>query len=310
MARPRPLRLAILDELQADARLTNAELAQRVGLSAAPCWRRVQWLEQQGYINGYHAEIDRRKIGLGVLAFVRVDAERNTGEPRASWRTRSASLPEVVACHYISGAGTFELQVVATDLDAFSRFAHQDADQPAQREGPPHQLLAGRGQGERGAAAVPPAAAAARAMTQTDGTLPPRGAASAALPLPPRVARTRRGGGVGHQLRRHQDRAGDAAAARAGGLALHAGLAARGAADRAAGRAGARARRLRRAHRRRPVRAALHRDAGRHLARPRIAGRSRCRCSSPSGWPCGSSGERPARRCNGWRSCSPRPASA
>ena len=66
-------------ELQADARLSNAELAARIGLSAAPTWRRVKWLEQQGYITGYRAEIDRRKIGLGVLAFVRVDAERNTG---------------------------------------------------------------------------------------------------------------------------------------------------------------------------------------------------------------------------------------
>ena len=71
--------LAILGELQANARLTNAELAQRVGLSAAPCWRRVRSLEQAGFILGYRAVIDRHKIGLGVLAFVRLDAERNTG---------------------------------------------------------------------------------------------------------------------------------------------------------------------------------------------------------------------------------------
>ncbi|MEK9802750.1 MAG: Lrp/AsnC family transcriptional regulator, partial [Curvibacter sp.] len=57
--------LAILQELQADARLTNAELATRVGLSPAPCWRRVRALESAGYIKGYHAEIDRHKIGLG-----------------------------------------------------------------------------------------------------------------------------------------------------------------------------------------------------------------------------------------------------
>src|SRR3569832_67331 len=66
--------IEILNELQADGRLTNAELAQRVGLSAAPCWRRVRALEEAGFIKGYHAEIARRKIGLGVLAFVRVDA--------------------------------------------------------------------------------------------------------------------------------------------------------------------------------------------------------------------------------------------
>ena len=72
--------VAILNELQADARLSNTELAARIGLSAAPTWRRVKWLEEQGYITGYRAEIDRRRIGLGVLAFVRVDAERNNAE--------------------------------------------------------------------------------------------------------------------------------------------------------------------------------------------------------------------------------------
>ena len=68
---------AILRELQADGRLSNAELAQRVGLSAAPCWRRVRALEAGGFILGYRAVIDRHKIGLGVLAFVRLDADRN-----------------------------------------------------------------------------------------------------------------------------------------------------------------------------------------------------------------------------------------
>ena len=91
--------IAILTQLQQDARLTNAELAQRVGLSAAPCWRRVRALEQAGFIRGYRAEIDRHKIGLGVLAFVRLDAARSTG--------------------------TFELQVVARDLDSFSQFARE-----------------------------------------------------------------------------------------------------------------------------------------------------------------------------------------
>jgi Lrp/AsnC family transcriptional regulator, leucine-responsive regulatory protein len=115
--------VAILGALQADARLSNAELASRIGLSAAPTWRRVKWLEQQGYITGYRAELDRRRIGLGVFAFVRVDAERNTGRATKELEDAIRRLPEVTACHYISGAGTFELQVMATDLDAFSRFA-------------------------------------------------------------------------------------------------------------------------------------------------------------------------------------------
>ena len=117
--------IAILRELQADARLSNTELAARIGLSAAPTWRRVKWLEEQRYITGYRAEIDRRKIGLGVLAFVRVDAERNNAEATHALEEAIRNLPEVVACHYISGAGTFELQVLATDLDAFSRWTMQ-----------------------------------------------------------------------------------------------------------------------------------------------------------------------------------------
>ncbi len=113
----------ILAALQADARLSNTELAARIGLSAAPTWRRVKWLEQQGYITGYRAELDRRKLGLGVLAFVRVDAERNNADATRALEERIRALPEIVSCHYISGTGTFELQVVVTDLDAYSRWA-------------------------------------------------------------------------------------------------------------------------------------------------------------------------------------------
>jgi Lrp/AsnC family leucine-responsive transcriptional regulator len=117
--------IQILTELQTDGRLTNAELAQRVGLSAAPCWRRVRALEQAGFIKGYHAEIDRQRIGLGVLAFVRLDAERNTGERTREMEEAIRQIPEIVSCHYISGAGTFELQVVSRDLDSFSQFARK-----------------------------------------------------------------------------------------------------------------------------------------------------------------------------------------
>src|SRR5438067_4596522 len=115
--------IAILSELQRDARLSNTELASRIGLSAAPTWRRVKWLEEQRYITGYRAELDRRKVGLGVLAFVRVDAMRNTAADTRALEEAIRRIPEVISCHYISGAGTFELQVMTTDLDAFSRLS-------------------------------------------------------------------------------------------------------------------------------------------------------------------------------------------
>ena len=117
--------IAILQELQADGRLSNAELSTRVGLSAAPCWRRVRALEEGGYIKGYRAEIDRHKIGLGVLAFVRLDADRNNGDVTRQLEEAIRAIPEVIACHYISGTGTFELQVVSRDLNSFSQFARE-----------------------------------------------------------------------------------------------------------------------------------------------------------------------------------------
>ena len=115
----------ILNELQRDGRLSNAELAERVGLSAAPCWRRVRALEKAGIITGYRAEIDRHKVGLDVLAFVRLDAERNRGDITRELAQALQDIPEVIACHYISGTGTFELQVVSRDLNSFSRFARE-----------------------------------------------------------------------------------------------------------------------------------------------------------------------------------------
>ncbi len=115
----------ILHELQADGRLTNVELATRVGLSPAPCWRRVRRLETQGYIRGYHAQIDRQKIGLGVVAFVRLYAERNTGEVTEQLKRALLKLPEVISCHHVSGEGTFEIEVIATSLDAYSVFVRE-----------------------------------------------------------------------------------------------------------------------------------------------------------------------------------------
>src|SRR3982751_374767 len=87
--------IAILSELQRDARLSNTELASRIGLSAAPTWRRVKWLRGQRYITGYRAEIDRRRVGLGVLAFVRVDAMRNTAADTRALEDAIRGIPEV-----------------------------------------------------------------------------------------------------------------------------------------------------------------------------------------------------------------------
>jgi Lrp/AsnC family leucine-responsive transcriptional regulator len=115
--------VAILRELQADARLTNTELASRIGLSAAPTWRRVKWLEDAGLhhrLPGRTRPPQDRPGRAGLRARGRRAQQRRR---HAALEDAIRALPEVVSCHYISGTGTFELHVVATDLDAYSRWA-------------------------------------------------------------------------------------------------------------------------------------------------------------------------------------------
>ena len=113
----------ILQALQSDGRLTNVQLAEQVGMSASPCWRRVRQLEAAGIIKGYRAEVDRRKVGLGVLALVSVEIDSHTDNEAKRFEAEVARLPEVVACYSVSGQADFLLQVVAADLDSYADFA-------------------------------------------------------------------------------------------------------------------------------------------------------------------------------------------
>ena len=114
---------AILSALQADARLTIAQLAERVHLSTSPAWRRVKHLENDGLITGYHAAISRRGLGWGVLAFVSVAIESHSEQEARAFETAVAALPAIVACWSITGTSDFLLQVVASDLDSYAEFA-------------------------------------------------------------------------------------------------------------------------------------------------------------------------------------------
>lgn len=118
-----PADLRILSELQDDGRLTNQALAERVGLSTSPCWRRVHGLEESGVISGYRAELDRQKLGLGVLAFVRVKIDSHSEAEAEEFSRSVARLREVVACWSIAGDADFLLQVVSPDLDTYADFA-------------------------------------------------------------------------------------------------------------------------------------------------------------------------------------------
>ena len=113
----------ILRALQAEGRLTNQELAERVGMSTSPCWRRVKRLEEAGVIRGYRASLDRRALGLGVLAFVRVVIDSHSKAEAEKFERDVQALEEVIACWSVAGDADFMLQVVATDLDAYAEFA-------------------------------------------------------------------------------------------------------------------------------------------------------------------------------------------
>ena len=109
--------LRLLAELQADARLTNAELAQRVGLSAAPSWRRVRALEEAGYIQGYHADINAAALGYGVTVFAQVGLSSQAEQDLKKFEELVSSWPAVRECHMLAGETDFLLKIVAVDWD-------------------------------------------------------------------------------------------------------------------------------------------------------------------------------------------------
>ncbi|MDU0307551.1 MULTISPECIES: Lrp/AsnC family transcriptional regulator [Rhizobium] len=115
--------IRILKALQGDGRLTNQELAERVGMSTSPCWRRVKKLEEAGVIRGYQAVVDRRAVGLGVLAFVRVQIDTHSHDEAERFEREVGDLEAVIACYSIAGEADFLLQVVAADLDSYAEFA-------------------------------------------------------------------------------------------------------------------------------------------------------------------------------------------
>lgn len=113
----------ILEALQTDGRLSNVDLANRIGLSPSPCLRRVRQLESAGLIKGYGAHLSRRRLGLGVMAFVQVQLDRHEDARVGEFEQAVSSVREIVACYAVTGAYDFLLQVVARDLDAFGDLA-------------------------------------------------------------------------------------------------------------------------------------------------------------------------------------------
>ena len=117
-----PIDRKILAELQADGRMTNVELAKRVGISAPPCLRRVRTLEESGYIKGYHADVDARELGFEVQVFASVGLVSQAESDLSAFEEKCRGWPLVRECHMLNGEVDFILKCVAPDLRSFQSF--------------------------------------------------------------------------------------------------------------------------------------------------------------------------------------------
>ena len=116
----------ILQALQADGRLTNQDLSERVNLSPSPCLRRVRMLEEQGVIKGYTAVVDQKAWGLPVTIFIRIKLERHGDAAVSKFEKAIQNMPQVMDCWLMTGRSDYLLRVIASDLDDYERFVRRE----------------------------------------------------------------------------------------------------------------------------------------------------------------------------------------
>ncbi|MCC6480326.1 MAG: Lrp/AsnC family transcriptional regulator [Sphingomonadaceae bacterium] len=114
--------LRLLSELQSNGRITNVELASKVGLTAPPCLRRMRTLEQSGAIKGYHADIDPASLGYSIMVFAMVSLKSQAESDLRAFEDHIRQLPNVRECHMLNGEIDFILKIVAHDLQSFQEF--------------------------------------------------------------------------------------------------------------------------------------------------------------------------------------------
>ena len=113
----------ILHQLQRQGRMSNQEVAEAVNLSPSPCLRRIRRLEEEGYIEGYVALLNARKLGLNLTAFIQISMDKHTPERFTEFDKIVTTLPEVLECHLITGqAADYLLKVIVEDMDAYQQF--------------------------------------------------------------------------------------------------------------------------------------------------------------------------------------------
>jgi Lrp/AsnC family transcriptional regulator len=114
--------LRILDQLQQDCSLPMAELADRVGLSTSPCWRRVRRMQEIGLIKRQVAQLDREKLGLGFVVYAYVKLATTNRATLEQFETDVADWPEIIQCELMTGAADYLIKVVTTDVRGYDRF--------------------------------------------------------------------------------------------------------------------------------------------------------------------------------------------
>lgn len=111
----------VLDILQDNAKITNAQLSKEIGLSPAPTLERVKKLETSGIIQSYHAKLDRERVGLGVTTIVMVTLVGHKKQVTDSFVKKVEDIPEIIECHHITGDGDFLLKVIAKDITSYQK---------------------------------------------------------------------------------------------------------------------------------------------------------------------------------------------
>ncbi len=109
----------ILEILQENAKITNAQLSKDINLSPAPTLERVKKLENAGYIKSYHARLDGQKLGLGVATFVSIKLNKHNKESNENFVKQIRAIDEIVECHYVTGSSDYVLKVVSKDIDSY-----------------------------------------------------------------------------------------------------------------------------------------------------------------------------------------------
>lgn len=115
----------ILKELQKDGRLSNEQLAKNVKLTASPCLRRLRVLEKNGVIVGYAAQVDQKKVGLDVTAFLRIRLEQHSEKTVTEFEQAVAEIPEILECYVLTGDWDYQLRIAIADLEAYEHFVRK-----------------------------------------------------------------------------------------------------------------------------------------------------------------------------------------